>query len=67
MRSPPLWPDPLYGRCRCGATLTVNHLKYHCPLRPLSMPESRMHLRELVDAAYANRFDTTHVAELGYN
>ncbi len=62
------WPEPMYGQCACGASLTVNHLKYWCPLRP---QQTRAYveeeLTEAVKAAFAVRFDVSHVAVLGEN
>lgn len=65
--------EPLYGQCKCGAALTVLHLRYHCPLQQqqvsfASMTEAQgQELRALIRAAFASRLDTAHVAELGYN
>lgn len=68
MRSPS-WPDPLWGQCKCGATLTVEHLKNHCPLRPQQASDTLQaaSLEALVVAVLAQRLDTTHAAVLGEN
>lgn len=66
-------PEPLYGQCKCGAALTVLHLRDHCPLRPqqvslASMSEAQAkELRALVQNAFDSKYDTTHVAVLGEN
>ena len=68
MRSPS-WPDPLYGQCKCGATLTVDHLRNHCPLNKQQADDvlRAASLEALVAAVYAKRLDTEHVAVLGEN
>lgn len=63
------YPEPLYGQCKCGAALTVDHLRNHCPLRPQQARDAleAAGIKALVAAAYENRLDTTHVAVLGEN
>lgn len=59
----------MYGQCRCGASMTVDHLRNHCPLRPQQALSERS-LREICEAVYAQRqgrFDVSHVAVLGEN
>jgi hypothetical protein len=60
----------MYGQCRCGAALTVDHLRNHCPLnkqRHAFDEASQARMREIVDAAWAKRDDLSHVAVLGEN
>lgn len=61
--------EPLYGQCKCGAALTVDHLRNHCPL-------NRQQASDALQAAFVNhayewwwndRLDTSHVAVLGEN
>lgn len=61
--------DTLYGQCRCGASMTVDHLRNHCPLRP--QQNDGHELAELwwdeFMQRWQARFDVTHVAILGEN
>lgn len=63
------WPEPMYGQCACGASLTVDHVRNHCPLRP-----QQANVNELAELwwdeftrRWQARFDVSHVAVLGEN
>lgn len=60
------YPEPLYGQCKCGAALTVDHIRNHCPLRPQRAFEEER-LSEAVRVVFEARLDTTHAAVLGEN
>lgn len=57
----------LYGQCACGATLTVEHLRYHCPLQPQQERNDRLAHHLWWTEFMAKRYDTSHVAVLGEN
>lgn len=59
-----------FGQCKCGATLTVDHLRNHCPLNRQQSTLSdaqRAYLTWFAQDVYAHRLDTSHVAVLGEN
>lgn len=58
--------EPLIGQCACGATLTAFHVRYDCPLTLQPSAPCR-DLIELVRSVFDAKYDTTHVADLGYN
>lgn len=60
-------PEPLFGQCVCGGALTVEHLRYHCPLQPQQERDDRLRHHLWWAEFMANRLDTSNVAELGYN
>lgn len=60
--------EPLFGQCACGAPLTVYHLQFWCPLNKQQRVYEEDDPRELWWAQFMEtRFDTMHVAVLGYN
>lgn len=59
------WQEPMYGQCRCGASMTVDHLRNHCPLRPQQATERSVAFMEWWYSV--ERLDVSHVAVLGEN
>lgn len=63
----------LFGRCACGATLTAEHIRNRCPLRPqqelseASIAAVAACVNDATERWWNTRLDITHVAELGYN
>ncbi len=58
----------LFGRCACGASLTVYHLQFFCPLNKQQRAYEEEDLRELWWSQFMEqRLDTAHVAVLGEN
>jgi hypothetical protein len=45
--------EPMFGQCRCGGNLTVDHLRYHCSLRPHERrPLNTAALEEIISAVW---------------
>lgn len=57
----------IFGRCACGAALTVQHLQFFCPLYRQRRVYEEEELPAIIRAMFESRLDMSHVAVLGEN